>query len=204
MKTIDARGLACPEPVLLTKRAVDAGETLFDVLVDDEIPVENIKRFCDSYNCSLTEEQRTGYWKLTISPLEGSINETADSQAAGDENPTALNSGLAPATLLFTRDRIGDNEELGELLLEGLINTLPDSVNLPEIMIFLNSGVRLTTTGSHVLESLRMLESRGVEIRSCGTCLDYYGLKDKLCVGIITNMFETANRITAGGKVVSI
>ncbi|MCL2766477.1 MAG: sulfurtransferase TusA family protein [Peptococcaceae bacterium] len=66
MKTIDARGLACPEPVLLTKRTVDAGEKMFDVLVDDEIPVENIKRFCDSNNCSLTQERLTDFWKLSI------------------------------------------------------------------------------------------------------------------------------------------
>ena len=203
MKTVDARGLACPEPVLLTKRAVDEGEKIFDVLVDDEIPLENIKRFCDSYNCSLTEVRTADHWKLTIT--HGASVPVGGPSAAGDRADLCVCvNEAAPLALLLTRDKIGDNEELGGLLVEGFINTLHEAANLPKIIIFMNSGVRLTTAGSHVLESLRVLESKGVTIKSCGTCLDYYGLKDKLSVGIITNMYETAETITAGSRVVTI
>ena len=199
MNTIDARGLACPEPVLLTKKAVDAGGGIFDVLVDDEVPLENIKRFCNGYNCSLTVEPLEGFWKLTVSPQESGVQ-----KAAGGGAPTVHEYAPAPVTVLITRNRLGDNEELGEMLIEGLINTLPEAASQPSALIFMNTGVRLTTEGSHVLESLRKLEARGIEVKSCGACLDYYDIKDKLRVGIVTNMYETAERITSGGKLVTI
>ena len=199
MKAIDARGLACPEPVLLTKKAVDAGEGAFDVLVDDAVPLENIKRFCDGYNCSLVVEQQEGYWKLTVSPKEGGAQ-----RAAVNEALAAQGGGPAPATLILTRNRLGDNAELGEMLMEGLINTLPEAAEPPATIIFINAGVFLTTEGSHVLETLRKLEARGVTVKSCGACLDYYNLKEKLRVGIITNMYETSEKITSGDKVVTI
>ena len=204
MNTVDARGLACPEPVLLTKRAADAGTGVFAVLVDDEVPLENIKRFCDGYNCSLAVEPLEGYWQLTVSPPAGGAPAATGLNVAGPDLAAVAAGGLQPVTMIIARNRLGDNEELGELLVEGLINTLPEAVNPPATLIFMNGGVRLTAEGSHVLPALRALEALGVEIKSCGTCLDYYQLKDKLRVGIITNMYETAEKITSGGKVVTI
>src|SRR3974390_2026213 len=91
----------------------------------------------------------------------------------------------------FSSDAIGSgNDELGRLLMRNLLKALLDSPPLPERMVFLNSGVRLTTEGSPVLESLKEFENQGVEILSCGTCLDYFSLKDKLMVGKVTNMFD--------------
>jgi selenium metabolism protein YedF len=71
-------------------------------------------------------------------------------------------------------------------------------------MIFMNSGVFLTTEGSDVLESLKTMEESGVEILSCGTCLDYYGLKDKLAVGEVTNMYTAVELLTSAAKAVTL
>lgn len=197
MKIIDARGLACPEPVLLTKKAVDAGEKEFAVLVDDEIPKENIRKFCDGYNCSMDETPDAGGWKLTIRQKEGCLACEIPQESIKKE----LNFRV---TFLITCNRIGINDELGKILIEGFINSLPSATNKPRLMIFLNEGVHLTTEGSPVLQSLKKLTDLGVEIRSCGTCLDYYGLKEKLQVGIITNMFDTVEAMTSGDEIVKI
>jgi selenium metabolism protein YedF len=197
MKIIDARGLACPEPVLLTKKAVDAGEIEFEVLVDDEIPKENIRKFCAGCNYSVIETPSAGGWKLTIRRKEdGAVCEMPQEPKVPE-----LNRNI---TFMITRDKIGINDELGKILMEGFINTLPSATNKPRLIMFLNEGVRLTTEGSPVLQSLAKLAETGVEIRSCGTCLDYYGLKDKLQVGTITNMYDTVEAITSGDVVIKI
>lgn len=200
MKIIDARGLACPEPVLLTKQAVDAGEMEFTVLVDDEIPKENIKRFCEGYNCSIVETPDANGWRLSIRRKEGGAVSDHPAVLAIPETKEC-NAGI---TFMITCDKIGDNDELGKILMEGFINTLPAATNKPRRIMFLNEGVRLTTEGSPVLPSLAKLVEAGVEIRSCGTCLDYYGLKDKLQVGTITNMYDTVEALTSGDVIVKI
>lgn len=196
MKTIDARGLACPEPVLLTKKAIDSGEKEFEVLVDSEIPKENIRKFCCSYNCDMGESTTTGGWKLLIRPKDRSNS---------CEKPQAPKQTLSSrTTFLITCNKIGINDELGQILIEGFINTLPSTTNKPDRIIFLNEGVFLTTENSPVLQSLKKLFDEGIEIKSCGTCLDFYQLKDKLQVGTITNMYDTIEALTSGDVVVKI
>ncbi|OPX83848.1 MAG: sulfur transfer protein SirA [Pelotomaculum sp. PtaB.Bin104] len=196
MKTIDAKGLACPEPVLLTKKTVDAGEKEFEVLVDSDIPKENIKKFCSSYNCDMEESVTQDGWRLLIRQKDGS------STCA---EPQAPKQALGSHTVfMITCDKIGINDELGKILIEGFINTLPSATNKPDRILFLNEGVFLTTENSPVLNSLKKLLDEGVEIKSCGTCLDYYHLKDKLQIGAITNMYDIIEAITSGDIVVKI
>lgn len=196
MKTLDARGLTCPEPVLLTKKTIDGGEKEFEVLVDSEIPKENIKKFCSSYNCDVEENNTQDGWKLLIRQKDGNSS-CAD--------PLALKQSLSSrTTFLITCNKIGINEELGKILMEGFINTLPSVTNKPDQIIFLNEGVFLTTENSPVLNTLKRLHNDGVEIKSCGTCLDYYQLKEKLEVGSITNMYDTIEAITTGNIIVKL
>ena len=98
---------------------------------------------------------------------------------------------------------IGDNK-LGEMLMGGFLNTLLDSDPKPEKLIFINNGVRLTTEGSEMLETLALLEEKGVKILSCGTCLDYFNLRDKLKVGVTTNMYEMVDSLLSTNKVIRI
>ncbi|MDD4168772.1 MAG: sulfurtransferase-like selenium metabolism protein YedF [Desulfotomaculaceae bacterium] len=196
MKTIDARGLACPEPVLLTKRSIDDGEKEFEVLVDSEIPKENIRKFCYSYNCDMEVSTTTGGWKLLIRKKDG---------CNSCDEPQAPKQALSSCTtFLITCNKIGTNDELGKILIEGFINTLPSATNKPSRIIFLNEGVFLTTENSPVLNSLKKLLEHGIEIKSCGTCLDFYQLKDKLQVGTTTNMYDTIEALTSGDVIIKI
>jgi len=196
MKTIDARGLACPEPVLLTKKTVDEGEKEFEVLVDSDIPKENIKKFCDSYNCLMTETKTADGWKLLIRTKGGSTT----CEKPEEQKPVTGSR----TTFLITCNKIGINDDLGKILIEGFINTLPSATSKPHRVIFLNEGVFLTTENSPVIKSLKKLNDMGTEIKSCGTCLDYYNLKDKLQVGTITNMYDIIEALTSGDVIVKI
>jgi selenium metabolism protein YedF len=112
----------------------------------------------------------------------------------------------APESVTFvTTDRLGAGDrQLGEILMKAFLNTLWDAEPKPAKILFLNDGVRLTTEGSEVLDSLKLLEEAGVQILSCGTCLEYYELKDKLKVGSVTKMYDTVESLLSAAKVVKI
>lgn len=191
MNTIDCRQMACPAPVITVKKALEQhGE--IRVLLDDGAPRENVSRFARNRGFEVREEQQAGGWTLTIEA--GSGSQTSQVDLAADET-----------VLLFTSDRLGDGpEELGRLLMKNLIFTLLESRNLPSRMLFLNSGVKLTTEGSDVLEALEKLAGMGVEILSCGLCLDFFGIKDKLRSGATTNMLTTVETILSTVRVIRL
>lgn len=107
--------------------------------------------------------------------------------------------------MLIASDRLGDGpEELGRLLMKNFIITLLDLAELPDRMFFLNRGVMLTTEGSEVLEALEKLGNRGVEVLSCGVCLDFFQRKELLRAGTVTNMFTTAEGLLGAGLVIGL
>ena len=100
-------------------------------------------------------------------------------------------------------DRMGTgNDELGKVLIKGFIFAVTQLDKLPKTMLFYNGGATLTTEGSDSLEDLKSLEAQGVEIMTCGTCLDYYGLKDKLAVGSVTNMYSIVETQAKATKII--
>lgn len=188
MKTIDCRNMACPAPVVTTKRALEqtSGEAL-QVLVDDGAPRENVARFARNRGFTVAEEVCDGGYALTISPSQDAVSKVP---------LPAIGTATGERILVIGSDRLGDGpEELGRLLMKNFIITLLDMETLPDRILFLNTGVHLTASGSDVLEALERLGNRGVEILSCGICLDYFGKKDKLKAGAVTNMFTTAESI---------
>ncbi len=100
-------------------------------------------------------------------------------------------------------DKMGaGEEELGRLLMGSFLKTLVDAERHPEKVFFVNRGVFLTTEGSELIETLEALRQRGVHVLSCGTCLDYYGRKDRLKVGSATNMLEIVTALASAEKIV--
>jgi selenium metabolism protein YedF len=189
METIDCRNMACPAPVIFVKKALETkGE--IHVLLDDGAPRENVTRFAKNRGFIVEEERDGSSWALTI---------TTGTSA----NMTTSQSG--ETVLLITSDRLGDGpDELGRLLMKNFIHTLLEASNMPSRMLFLNSGVRLTTEGSDLLEALDKLAGMGVEILSCGLCLDYFGIKDKLHSGGTTNMLTTVETILGNERVIRL
>ena len=108
-------------------------------------------------------------------------------------------------SIFITTDRLGTGEKrLGEILMKAFLNTTWDTEPKPDKIIFMNNGVKLTTEGSEVLQSLELLEKGGVQILSCGTCLAYYELTEKLKVGIASNMYQIVNALLASAKILKI
>ena len=98
---------------------------------------------------------------------------------------------------------MGDGDEvLGNKLLKAFIFAVTKQDNLPKTMLFYNKGAYMTCEGSEVIDDLKFLESEGVEIMTCGTCLDFYGIKEKLCIGTVTNMYDIVETMEKASKIV--
>ena len=176
MKSLDVRGMACPLPVVSVKRALESAQGELQVLLDAGAPRENVKRFAEGRGYRVQEEPVEGGFALTISGAEK--REVAAAERSG------------ACVMLIGSDRLGDGpEELGRLLMKNFIITLLDLSELPDRMLFLNTGVLLTAAGSEVIEALEALGNRGVEVLSCGVCLDFFKKKEALAAGAVTNMF---------------
>ncbi|MDB8790793.1 sulfurtransferase-like selenium metabolism protein YedF [Romboutsia sp. 1001216sp1] len=192
---IDARGLACPKPVINTKKELDKLENgVIRVTVDNTMAKENIIKLSKSSNCEssvLREEEDL----IVVEIIKG--------ENIKIEEGTKVN--LDNKCIFISSDKMGQgNDELGEVLIKGYIYTLTETKPYPKHIVFVNSGVKLTTVNEATVENLKILENNGVEILSCGTCLDYYNLKELLQVGTVTNMYNIVEMMNNSLQTISI
>ena len=182
MKEIDCQGMTCPQPVITTKQVLeDSKEGEFTLFVDNPSSRENVKRFALSQGCSVEVEEREGNFHIHIRKGEASAEKEIFRKREDIKKVVVyINSHLLG---------VGD-EALGRFLMKNFLKTLSDLETKPNRLILINSGVQLAAEGSKVLENLVALSEAGVEIVSCGTCLDFYKLREKLSVGTISNMYE--------------
>jgi len=192
---VDARGKACPEPVVMTKKALDSMESgKVTTAVDNEISRDNVVKLAKSRDLRFMVEQKAGGFEISI---EKSGSEALKQEPKGLKAETLCLPPDTDYVIYVSKNTMGTGaEELGKLLLKNYIHTLREASHLPSAMLFVNSGVFITTEGSDSIETLAELEKRGVEVLSCGTCLDYYHIKEKLKVGKVTNMFEIVEKTT--------
>ncbi|AEG61060.1 sulfurtransferase-like selenium metabolism protein YedF [Desulforamulus ruminis] len=195
LKEINCRGLACPQPVINTKRALEELEQgSLVVLVDNPVARENVTRFAENAGCRVQVEEKNGEFYITVTKGEGTLPQTA---------PAARNE-TGPMVYLIASNTFGSGaEDLGETLMVSFFNSLLEK-SAPRMLMLVNSGVRLVIQQSRVLEQISKLRERGTEVVACGTCLDYYQLKDQLAVGRVTNMLEILDHLTGDGKVVTL
>lgn len=199
-KQIDAKGLACPRPVILTKKELDSMTTgEVKTLVDNQVAVENLSRMATSLKLGY-ETEVLGENSFAVTIKKG---ETADMEAAV---AATVNTPTGKGTVIVIQsDQMGRGEEaLGKLLMKSFIYTVKETTPHPEAILFYNSGVRLTVEDSPVIDDLKHLENLGVEIISCGTCLDFYELKEKLKVGIISNMYTIYEKMSSANNTITI
>jgi len=199
-KVVDARGMPCPQPVIMTRNALQESDAVTTV-VDNETAQHNVTRMAEKAGCTVRVEQRDAGIYLHISKGE----EPRDRVFAEKPGFSAAPAG-GPLVLVVPSEFMGRGEhaELGEILIRGFFHTLGEVEPVPDTIIFFNSGVKLVVEGSPVVEDLQALRERGVEILACGTCLGYYGLKDKVAVGEVSNMYTIAETMLQAGKVVSL
>ena len=214
---IDAKGKPCPQPVILAMRALGGlknGETL-QVQVDNEAAVENLKRMAQKNGAAVQVKADGANWTVEIVPADsvagaGGGTGSADAAQAGQSAEEQARQICAmpargPVVVAVGSAEMGNGDpRLGRILMKSFLYSLTQLDELPQTVLFFNGGVRMTTEGSESIEDLKALESQGVEILSCGTCLDFYGLKDKLLVGGITNMYVIAQTMAGAGNVVKI
>lgn len=204
-RQIDARGRPCPQPVLMTKKAVDAGETELEVIVDNEGAVQNVTRFAEKEGFTVKVEKVGSDFKLTLQKASGTTQSSSDSQPAEivcETGSWKINRGQV---LYVKSEHIGrGSDELGGILVKSLFNTLAESSVFPEKIIFVNSGVKLVCEGSDLVETLKSIEGKGVELLACGTCLNYYGLSEKVLVGKVSNAFEILSSLVEAERVVDL
>jgi selenium metabolism protein YedF len=206
-RSIDARGLACPQPVVLAKKALEEGGfEILEMVVDGPSARENVTRFALHAGHALesVKEGEGGAATIRIRRTAGAVAEKAERALAAastcpDGEAKAPIGAEGASTIFISSDRVGSgDEELGALLMKGFIGTLLEASPLPARLIFMNGGVRLAVEGSASLPNLKKLEELGVEILACGTCLDFYKIKEKLAAGRISNMFEISGLLLKG------
>lgn len=200
MITVNAMGDNCPIPVIKTKKAMQAltGPEVIEVLVDNEIAVQNVSKMASAQGGEVSSE------KLGEKEYKVVISMSGAPVAASDETCEECTPDMKSNTIVvINSDRMGNgNDALGKVLIKGFIYAITQLDTLPKKMLFYNGGATLTVEGSDSLEDLKSLEAQGVEILTCGTCLDYYEVKDKLAVGSVTNMYSIVEAMAEAGKII--
>lgn len=197
---IDARGEACPIPVVKAKRALDtagAGEVL-EIHVDNDAAVQNLRKMAGNQGCPFQSEQPEEKHFVVRITADGSVAETVN-EAVQPVSPVDQSGAIA---VISSAVMGTGNDELGTVLMKGFIYALSQLEQLPRKILFYNGGVTLTSVGSDSLEDLRLMAEQGVEIMSCGTCLNYYQLTEKLQVGQVCNMYDIAQAMVQAAKII--
>ena len=202
MITVNAIGDACPLPVVKTKKAMETikGSEMVETLVDNEIAVENLKKMAGQMGYQVKDQKlEEGKYSVQIMVTEAEKTEKIQADIC-DCRPTAASDKV----VVIRSNVMGEGDpELGKVLIKGFIYALSQQEELPKTILFYNGGAYLTCEGSASLDDLKELEHRGVKILTCGTCLNFYGLSEKLKVGEVTNMYEIAATMSKASLIVS-
>lgn len=194
MDKLDCRGQQCPQPVIQTRRRMlDQPGAPFRVLVDDTAARDNISRLATGMGYDVQISGSDGDFTIELAPGTASPAATSGATAAG------------PTILFIASDQMGSGDpKLGQILMKNFIFTLVEGDTTPDAIYFVNSGVRLTVGGSDMIEPLTALADLGVDIASCGLCLEFFGVKDALSVGRISNMLELVNALQGAGRIIRL
>jgi selenium metabolism protein YedF len=201
---VNALGDTCPIPVVKAKNAIKElnGAGQVEVLVDNEIAVQNLTKMAEQKGYGIRSEKRSDREFAVLFTI-GEKTETEAETAIVEETVTCQPDKRSKMVVVISSSQMGQgNDELGAVLMKGFIYALTQQEELPETILFYNGGASLTCEGSPALEDLKSMEAQGVEIMTCGTCLNYYGLTEKLSVGSVTNMYVIVEKLTQAGKVV--
>lgn len=200
MKTVDCRGMVCPKPLIITKKALNGlalGEQM-SVLIDNETSKQNVERFCRDNGVEVAAAREGDVITLTMTKPHREVI-AADEQAYCEPD-----SPRKPHVIVFRGDTMGNGPaELGAILMKAFVNTIKEIKPLPSHLVFYNTGVHLVVEGSPLIGPFAELEKMGVKILGCGTCLDYFNLKSKLAVGSVSNMYTILETLTNAGHVIT-
>ena len=199
-KIIDCKGMACPLPVVNAKKAAEAmslGDVL-TVLVDNEIAVQNLSRFAEHKGFGVSAQKKGEKEYAVIMSISGEVVEPKEEEVA-----CVMDSRRKGMLVVLSGNVMGTGDaKLGTSLMKAFVFALTKQDQLPDTILCYNTGAYLTCEGADTLEDLKLLESEGVTILTCGTCLDFYGLKEKLAVGGVTNMYDIVERMENAAQII--
>lgn len=204
MKLIDAFGLQCPKPLMLAKKEIDAGNREVAVQVDNETAVKNLTRLGGKTGLGVSVDEIEGGWLVTLA--EGEAAALASPAPASTPDGACPTMGGCGYAVFVGKDHVGEGDgELGHNLMKMALYTLAESGDAPVSLLFMNSGVKLVAGGEpQVIESVNKLIEQGTEVLVCGTCLDFYDLKDQLDAGEVSNMYDILERMREAAKVITL
>lgn len=191
MLQLDCRQWRCPQPVVEVRRLLlaEPGQAL-TVFLADETARSNVRRLAGKLGYAASDAPAEDGFTLILSPAEA-VTAAASAAAAG------------PTVVLIGSDRMGEgSDELGRVLLRNFLITLAELDQVPDVLYFVNAGVKLAVAGSESVEVLEKLVCAGSDIASCGLCLDYFGLKEQVAVGRVTNMLDIATALSGAGRII--
>lgn len=195
-RTIDARGKLCPEPLMMTRRAIKEaaqGDTI-EVITDNDIACKNIGSYLTEMKIAFTEANGQ------ISFIVGN-HDTALLEAI-PACPTKPANDNGYVIVIKSQEMGSEDANLGKLLMRAFLNTVAESDKLPQTIIIYSGGIRLTMVGTDTARSLAKLEEKGVEVVICGTCVDFYQLKESIKIGTISNMFVIVEKMANATNIV--
>lgn len=200
-QTLDYRGKACPIPVIETKKVLaqlSPGDQV-EVLVDNSVAAQNLTKLAAQKKLTaVTEVKEANLFHVTLTLTE-KLQPEDTASAEPDCGPKKEEGDMV---VVLSSDQMGEGDEkLGHILMKGFIYALTELEMLPETVILYNSGVKLAALGSDSLADLTLLQSQGVEILACGTCLNHYQLTEQLGVGSVTNMYTIVEKLSEARKV---
>ncbi len=206
---IDAKGKACPMPVIMAKKEADAGSQDFTLLVDNRTAVENLTRFGKSngFDIAVMEQGENDFSIRFLKSAEAEASAEAVIDAGLCEDTAAAPGSDRNGTwaVFAGREGIGDGDlELGTSLMKMFFFTLAQGDEIPTYVLFMNGGVKVPVGDNQAIEHLEALRERGTEILVCGTCLNFYNLADDLKVGVVSNMYDIAGAMQAVDKVITL
>ena len=189
---LDCQGMACPMPVIMTKKALEKRPEVLTVLVDNTAAKENVTKFATANGYGVSIEQEGELFRLRLTAIAGAASPQARAQEDG------------PVFLISSNTLGTGDDQLGAILMKSFFVSLQEQEPLPQTLLLLNGGVHLAAEGSPVLPGLQELSRRGVKILVCGTCLDFFHLKDKLAVGSVTNMYSILQELAGAGRAITL
>ncbi len=189
MIKVNAIGEVCPKPVIMTKKALKEIESgVVEVSVDNETSKENVQKMAKEMGHKFETKEENGVFIITIT-------KTGETEKSAEKEENIVVS--------IGSDKMGEGEdELGKILIKGFIYALTEAETLPKTVLLYNKGVLLASTFEDTVKDLKVLEARGVEILSCGTCANFYHVQDQIKVGTLTNMYTILERQMKAAKVI--
>lgn len=195
MQIIDTLGKLCPAPLIITKRAIKDAiiGSQFKVLCDNETAKNNLITYINELGFNAVCSEHSGVFEIVF---------TIENKSTKDVNVNKFCSTNGYSVVIKSRLMGGGDEKLGEMLMRAFINSLLDSELLPSNIVLYNEGVKVALVGCDTAESLKNLNDLGVSIIVCGTCVDFYGVKNNLAVGAISNMYKITEILSQSSHVI--